>query len=437
MKRHATIPSVGSQTSRTGTTLSEVLVATFVMSIGVVSLATLFPIALLRSIQATQLTNATLLRQNAEARLEYNAGVIHDPDNDGNETEHRADIDVDNDGTIDAGIDTDWDSDNTVDLGAYLVDPLGRALSASNPNSLGLLTRFSGFGTAVPTIAQFETLCMLPDVWQPLFESRVAAQNNAAFTISIPSGIDLTNLTTSQVRNTANPNNPRYRMVLLDATGKSAVIKDLFQITDNAGTANDDLIWQDTTSPPTLSVPTGFTAAQVKVEVQERRYTWMLTVRKNSAGTAAVDVVAFFERSFRPQDEFVYGVTYSINSAGQATGNGFDGQPGNAGVDDNADGTTDEVAERGWPGSDDRRTISVTWTAGTDPNPFIKQGGFVLDAAAGNWYRITQYVENTTAGTATIVVDHDLTPLPSGITPRLVFFRGVLEVYPLGMRMTP
>ena len=39
------------------------------MSIGVIALATLFPISVLRSIQASQLTNATNLRYNAEARI--------------------------------------------------------------------------------------------------------------------------------------------------------------------------------------------------------------------------------------------------------------------------------------------------------------------------------------------------------------------------------
>ncbi|OYW21811.1 MAG: hypothetical protein B7Z55_05405 [Planctomycetales bacterium 12-60-4] len=376
--------------------------------------------------------------------------MVHDPDNDGNETEHRADIDANNDGDVADASDTDWDGDSVFDSGAYLVDPVGRAL-ATNPASLGLLPRFHGISAiaanAVPTIAQFEALAMLPDIWQPIFQSRVASQNNGTFTISIPSGTDLTNLTTGQVRNTANPNNPRYRMVLLDSTGKNAAIKDLFQITDNAGTANDDLIWQDTTSPTTLPLPSGFTATNVKVEAQERRYTWLLTVRKNSGGTTAVDVVAFFERSFRAQDEFVYGdpanagtsAAYSVNSAGQATSNGYDGDPGVSGVDDDSDGTTDNNTELGWPGSDDRRTIAVSWTPGSDPQPFIKQGGFLLDTVAGNWYRVVQYTESTTAGTASIVVDRDLVPFSTGIstTPRLVFYRGVLEVYPLGMRMTP
>src|SRR5262245_38569273 len=54
---------------RPGTTLSEVLISLLVMSVGVVSLATLFPISVLRSLQATHLTNAANLRYNVESFL--------------------------------------------------------------------------------------------------------------------------------------------------------------------------------------------------------------------------------------------------------------------------------------------------------------------------------------------------------------------------------
>lgn len=58
-----------SSNHRRGVTLSEVLVSLLVMSIGVIALATLFPISTLRVVQATQLTQATQLRYNAEGML--------------------------------------------------------------------------------------------------------------------------------------------------------------------------------------------------------------------------------------------------------------------------------------------------------------------------------------------------------------------------------
>ncbi|MBX3444530.1 MAG: hypothetical protein KF774_19170 [Planctomyces sp.] len=55
--------------SRSGATLTEVLMSLLIMGVGILSVITLFPISMLRSIQATQLTNARLMRQNAEQVL--------------------------------------------------------------------------------------------------------------------------------------------------------------------------------------------------------------------------------------------------------------------------------------------------------------------------------------------------------------------------------
>jgi type II secretory pathway pseudopilin PulG len=51
---------------RSGATLTEVLMSLLIMSIGIVSVITMFPLAVLRSIQATQLTNSRLLKQNVQ-----------------------------------------------------------------------------------------------------------------------------------------------------------------------------------------------------------------------------------------------------------------------------------------------------------------------------------------------------------------------------------
>lgn len=430
---------------RGGVTLSEVLISTFVMSIGVASLAVLFPISLMRSVQATQLTNATLLRQNAQSLIESNPAVIHDPDGNDDETEHRADVDVNHNGALNAADgDLDWNGNGAIDSGAYLIDPFG-VLFSSSPNNLGpRLPRFFGANVA-QTVSNAEALCLLPDTWQDVFTSRVTAQNNTSFRVTIDSGVDLSALATVNLRNAANPNNPRYRMILFDITGKNAVIKDLFQV----DVGNHQLIWQNTSGGPTHALPAGFVATSVKVEVQEQRYSWVLTVRKNSQGTAAVDVATFFARSFRPTDEFVFedgvggvSILYSLNFAtgapnGAAIGLGFDLAAGVAGVDDDDSGTADDGSERGWPGSDDRRTIQITWDTAAQPTPFIKQGGYVLDAVNGNWYRIVQYRENS-ANQIIFEVDRDLVvPLTLPHAPKLVFFRGVIEVYPLGMRMKP
>ena len=50
---------------RSGATLTEVLMSLLIMSVGILSVMSLYPIALLRTIRAAQVTNATILSENA------------------------------------------------------------------------------------------------------------------------------------------------------------------------------------------------------------------------------------------------------------------------------------------------------------------------------------------------------------------------------------
>lgn len=77
-----------SSTHVTGVTLVEVLMSLMIMSIGMASVAVLFPISVLRSVQATQMTNAAILKYNVEAYVQMNPSLIFDPDGDGNLDEH-------------------------------------------------------------------------------------------------------------------------------------------------------------------------------------------------------------------------------------------------------------------------------------------------------------------------------------------------------------
>lgn len=68
--------------NRSAATLTEVLMALLIMSIGIVSVITMFPLAVLRSIQATNLTNSRLLKENVEQVVRtqhYRPGTPTDP----------------------------------------------------------------------------------------------------------------------------------------------------------------------------------------------------------------------------------------------------------------------------------------------------------------------------------------------------------------------
>jgi prepilin-type N-terminal cleavage/methylation domain-containing protein len=66
--------------NRSGVTLTEVLMSLMIMGVGISAVAVLFPIAVLRSIQATQLTNAAILKQNIEEFLQLRPQLVFDPD---------------------------------------------------------------------------------------------------------------------------------------------------------------------------------------------------------------------------------------------------------------------------------------------------------------------------------------------------------------------
>lgn len=62
---------------RQGSTLTEVLVSVMVLGIGLISVATLFPLAVVRAVRANQVTQGTILRYAAESQLD---AIMLDPD---------------------------------------------------------------------------------------------------------------------------------------------------------------------------------------------------------------------------------------------------------------------------------------------------------------------------------------------------------------------
>ena len=446
-----------------GVTLSEVLVSMLIMSVGVVSLATLFPISVLRTAQATQLTHSVFLRNNAEAAVESNLGLLS--------------------------------NSQIYGLGGYaVVDPIGYQLGL--PTTLGGVTRTSG-GTV--SIAQADQLATLPDTWTLVLEEAVTATNFGAS----PPTITVANPTTGlNVRNGQFPLNALHRMVMFDATGRFAVIQPLYQVTGlnlswwnvNAGGASLG------TGP---SLPTGFIPTRVRIEAQDRRYTWMMTVRKrwvpvgsvmgadgapgvlgtdddgdgvtdwsnpptntipdndelHASGSdddpnwaAELDVAVFYNRSFRaaaassatstPGDETAHTLTFpvNLNVAGSLTAaggwTGFDGEEGVRGVDDDNNLTVDDASESGFPGSDDNRTVLVTHSA--VPNrPYFKKGGYMLEPNQMKWYRILDLKDGSAANTTVLLLDQDLrypATTAATVTAQGIFMRGIIEVYSLGSR---
>lgn len=466
--------------ARSGVTLSEILISLLVMSIGIVSLATLFPIAVLRSIQATQLTHATLLKHNAEAMLDVYPSLISNPD--GNTLANNAHI-------------REHYRTN------YIVDPLGwHYMFESNPGLEGVFGNrgitppvlFTPVRAAAPRFegglpdplppgpakmayrrAASQQLTVLPDSW--IEQATTVAVNPTDMSVDVPPDIDLTQVPITPVT-PIGPARILSRVVLTDASGRVSHIKPISSITGQT------INWG-------LPLPSGFTSARVRIEVSDNFYSWMLSVRNKGEGRANVDLVVFFKRAYSPLDEYVYDITSTplIDHPGLAPIVGFqkrwrvgpDGAPGIVGVDDDEDTNSDNTedlnadgiwqrpplppssppwvvpepdtngdgrfnTELGFPGSDDHmnRTVRITIHP-ADPAPFVKKGGYVCDVQNLRWYRIQDYDEGVDGSSGLQFVDLHLDrpvvessrpPLASG-DPDLrgaVLMRGIVDVFPLG-----
>lgn len=394
--------------ARAGATLSEALVALLIMAIGVISLASLFPIAVLKTARANQLTTATDIRYNAEAMMKVYPWIFSDPNP----------IDTSGPAGIPDGLpfnDYDFSAGR-----AFIFDPLatipGRPVAM--PVALGLLPRYGGgFDlTAAGTAEAADRICSGPDSWSLLHDNSVINMNPTY------TQMDLTNLNTVALQ-WPGPN--QMRVQIFYNGGKSSLTRMITNVAaGNTLMWTEDFITANGTLDPgedqngngvldTHALPAG-TYETARLESRERRYTWMLTVRPQDSSNSFsgslgakpnfdVSVVVFFGRGFSLQDERVYGTVPAglpavVNLSAASTVTNFN------------EGQTDFV---------------ITWSAGETPT--LKRGGWVLDALNGYWYQVDNYTDTTGLTTSTV----RLTSTILETSTLLVVPRGVVDVFPI------
>lgn len=388
---------------RDGVTLSEILISMMVMSVGVVSLATLFPISILRSIQATQLTNATIHRLNAEELIGLFPRLVHDPNADGNLAEHELQNMIA--GVNNNGLDNPQDLDggavtgDGVPEGRFIVDPLGWSNPALSglPDEFGnsagasidntgatVLRRYHG-GFNTPALAV--EFGYLPDGWQLAAKASPTASTTTS--VDAPSGTDLT------AAADAIASGVRVRIILFSQNGKQSVARE-HTAANPLTFAGQTISWTDPTPWAAIS--------RFRLEIYDPRYSWLLTVRKKTspnpaAGTnsADIDVVVFHKRPFSVTAEQIF--------------------------------TVDS-----WAGN---LCILDLTTAPAGTKPFLKKGGFLFDAQHARWYRITDLKKETTASPEITLDRNVFAPLDNANNPvhptRVMAMPGIVDVY----RITP
>jgi hypothetical protein len=378
----------GCPTQRSGATLTEVLMAIFVMSIGVVSVVTLFPLAILRAVHATQLTNSKVLEENIEEFICSNRWMLRCS-------------------PVDRQLDPTNATDNSYINSACVIDPLGEQFL---PN---FSTRFGNQGAAAPGFAirrispyqQFtpapsylsppvitaamaatlnsnwsntarlsmdQTVCALPDSWVTLADDLPESVTGSAVTFN--SNIDM-GASSGQVRLTL-------------------ISQDRTRSVTRMGTAAGQTFTKNTTEP---NIPAGFSIANVGravIETNESRYSWIITCPAPANAPPAASCAVFFRRSFNAEEEFIY-----------------------------------QAASSAAPFTLGSPTVTIEWTA-NDPVPLLREGNYVFDAENAFWYRIRSYTFDEAARSATIELDREARLAGQGI----IIPHGLVHVFDLELR---
>ena len=366
--------------NRNGVTLLETTVALLILAVGVVTVATLFPISLSRSIHATQLTHATILRHNAESQVNVSPQIIFDPDGDWDPGDPTTDGGVHEHASI-SGFGTSEPN--------YLIDPIG-AVIAGNPR-FGSIPRYSLGASGLAAAQQFTSL----ETWDTIGEdipqavslgTQTAPNDPQSATLTTDSTIDLTTVNSAVVAGV------NVRAVIFDSTGRASETRQL---------SPGSVVGQRITWSPPLNNARFYTRGVSKIAIETRTYdyTWLMAVQNTSSTqgsrsswilNAGVEVAIFFRRSVGPDDEQVFTTNGPLTISG----------------------------------ADPRYTIR--WTG---MKPAIKKGGFVLDVKNAHWCRIER-VESESDTSAVIVIDRNRNePIQEA-----AFMRGIIDVFPIGKK---
>ena len=374
--------------SRTGAMLAEVLISIFVMGLGVVAVASLFPISVIRSVQATQLTSAAIFRGNAEAVIDILPQILHNPDG-------LAPVPP-----LTPPLAYHPINDPSHNGTNYVVDPagffrfrndyLGYEYSLGNngvtpaapPAPPPGITRFNGGFTA----ATADGAVTMLDSWIEVVPEAVTdGFSVSGTTCTMPATADLTTISFGA-------GNPMSRLVFRGTTTGNEALRagHVRNISGPISVLN---------VPFANALPANFTPSNVRIETQLPRYTWMLTVKKAPypavgatipVSPATVDLVVFFNRAYTPDDERVYST--AATAFNQTRGN----------------------------------KVLIDPIAGVVLN--LKKGSYIFDAVNCLWYRILSYDISVTPHE--VMVDRDV-QLNSN---RALLMSGIVEVFPLGVK---
>lgn len=464
--------------SAAGVTLVEVLMALMIMSIGVSSVAVLFPISALRSIQASQMTNGAIVKYGVETLVDIHPHLIFDPDGD----QAAAKRLPPGPARDKAMRDTITEHFRSVGSRNYVIDPVGFYTNIFNgdgaiqPNgsATGLAGTFGNDGSnpfGVPRyggglrttdgqgpgaagsayaralMLKAQAFASQGDGWETQMDAQAAGTvvlgtgaNAHVGAVQLSTDLDLSQVPTSQLILPPDGSGgylvedpEMYRIVLFSPFGKFSQAYPLVAIDTSANVAyfsedingngardaGEDVNMDGVANQRTLAAEFGGEIDRVLLQSRKLSdYSWMLNVRRRGDGQArSVDVVVRFNDGVSAKAERVFEAAFV---------------PGTSSV-------WVRLPSRSNPG---------------DPTePSIRKGKFVFDATNGVWYRIQDILERPAFGTGSpnwanfdflVTVEKQIRPsegagslASAGPFAPAMFPTGIVDVYPMGSRNLP
>jgi len=415
---------IGSGKTRCGVTLTEVLIGILILGLGVVSIASLFPVGLLRLKHAVDDTRSVQLGRSALGYIDA-ASVVHpplgpvanaliaDPVLGGGRID-PAQLDTRPQDGIPVVIDplgilsrADWanvpdypsDALPTRRFG-YLVDPQGGGVvSAGLPRYRGLYLSLFQAAVAQKTgdpeqarqQARREALALFAASDDLVYWE---AQTQRTMPVQVPGGTPPQFLNPTNgvpFRGGTHLREARYTwFAIVRKVNNAQFPPEAFDRVSNDDDNGDGKVVNDPNDPARDEVDVDelhWPGANGQYDADRQVGQGLETDR--AVGPFHVTVVVVYRRSFG-DDERAVPFVYPV---------GPDGVPGNPG-DDNGDGVANDLDELGWPGSDDSPPnvirVPLVWKGVQVSVPPIARGSYVCDATYlpggarhAFWYRVT------------------------------------------------
>jgi type II secretory pathway pseudopilin PulG len=373
--------------SRSGATLIEVLMSLMIMGLGISSVFALFPMSVLRSVKATNLTNATLLSQSARDFFIANETVIE-------QQPVATDAWL---STLPAG------SVPSPFGGTFVVDPYGGSAAAGFGGTQGkfgeVLRVQNGLNEPANPINSYVTG---KDSWVTDYED---TQLQGVTANTVPQAPPLTGTDpahrlefyqTGGVPDFNQVATNRSRVLIYSIDGRRSLVRSLATTGTGPVPAANQLQLASALPDDMDSIDE---IGAVRLQNFERRYTCLYTINQDENGnTQSRQIAVFFRRGFGESEQTYQATSFSTNKRTLTVNNYTVGIPR--------------------PGD----YIFGAWTEN-------KGGGRVL--TFGRWYRLL-LVEETATNQYKLTLDRTwVGKVAAGNNPKIMFPHGVVSVFDL------